>query len=608
MMPPFPKGPWITRESDTIEQCDHSTFDKEDSPVNKRRGHEGESPIDRWKNAVETLPAFLAAGQSSVALDTLGHLRMPRLLDKFDWQWANAPETGQLHRSHDHTSHGNEEDGILSSRQYHDTIRPTRSSSQNTAWNTASEKSTTTEHFYATEDDSATESLSISSHLDGPGLSESVTDKTWFHELCRVVNAVYSDWRNTRGSRAVRPDYRETDLGKRSRGDTGTQQQSAGKIDENGGGQSKKAGKRKVLNDNSRIGDDGRNDGSNDEDGIDINDRKRLRPEVPERRFACPFYKHDNVRHAGCLLRRLTRVRDVKQHLRCAHRRPPFCPVCGEEFVLQDRLEDHIRGRTCQEQDFDKPEGITEKQSRDLSGRVLSKATPTAQWFSIWDIVFPGEARPDSPFVYGAVERICHEFVPFYDCHALGIIETYFESRPPSTSSESVSDDIQRDSRLVYTVGRVVVADLARRMMEEDINDNASICMEASADQGQEETLSHAPSASVLIPERTLPGVVAPDEMASHLSNFTERNDTELINTFLSFHCAELSQEQRQTPEDTHDPTFFDPDVDPNVDPDVDQHVTGQLDHIQDGSAQLDQLPEYVEPLNLQLHGLWRQT
>lgn len=128
------------------------------------------------------------------------------------------------------------------------------------------------------------------------------------------------------------------------------------------------------------------------------------------RSFACPFYLYDRIRHSDCLNIRLKRLSDVRQHLlERAHYQVVHCPVCGVTFrgsiaEARRRRDAHIQDATCVPSSSPPNyPGITEDQERRI--REIARNTRTNQfnqvqrWFEIWDFLFPGEERPDSPFL-----------------------------------------------------------------------------------------------------------------------------------------------------------------------------------------------------------------
>lgn len=128
------------------------------------------------------------------------------------------------------------------------------------------------------------------------------------------------------------------------------------------------------------------------------------------RTFACPFYLRDRLRHSDCLNIRLTRLSDVRQHLlERAHNQVVHCPACGITFtgrtaVARGRRDVHVQAATCEPSPspFEYP-GITEDEEQRI--REIARNTRTTQytevqrWYMIWDFLFPGAQRPDSPFL-----------------------------------------------------------------------------------------------------------------------------------------------------------------------------------------------------------------
>jgi hypothetical protein len=116
-------------------------------------------------------------------------------------------------------------------------------------------------------------------------------------------------------------------------------------------------------------------------------------------RFACPFAKFDPFAHRDCYRYRLKRIRDVKQHLSRCHYAPIHCPVCGETFNCEEVRDNHIRARTCFPQELPSTDEITPEKQRLLRQRVSSKMKEEEQWYTVYEILFPGHPRPKSPYV-----------------------------------------------------------------------------------------------------------------------------------------------------------------------------------------------------------------
>ncbi|KAK8067424.1 hypothetical protein PG996_006536 [Apiospora saccharicola] len=119
------------------------------------------------------------------------------------------------------------------------------------------------------------------------------------------------------------------------------------------------------------------------------------------RQFLCPFFFQGRLGIAcDC---KFNRIGDVRQHLYRKHRQPIHCPICGHTFLTEQDSAAHITQDSCTEVAFNLA-GVT----RDQWGAICecAQAAPhtingrdVERWFAIWEILFPGEPRPPSPFV-----------------------------------------------------------------------------------------------------------------------------------------------------------------------------------------------------------------
>lgn len=125
------------------------------------------------------------------------------------------------------------------------------------------------------------------------------------------------------------------------------------------------------------------------------------------RLFTCPYVWYDPLVYQTCLKYKLKRIRDVKQHLQRVHKQPLFCPRCKTPFkgkAEQSQLNTHLQ---CTKEDICEvslakdPDGIDESQKKSLGQYPEAKKDLVAQWYTIWDIVFPGCQRspPESPYI-----------------------------------------------------------------------------------------------------------------------------------------------------------------------------------------------------------------
>ncbi|KAI1179822.1 hypothetical protein F4777DRAFT_401149 [Nemania sp. FL0916] len=117
--------------------------------------------------------------------------------------------------------------------------------------------------------------------------------------------------------------------------------------------------------------------------------------------LACPYFAKDHNRYLCCRKYELNRIRDVKQHLWRQHRRRLYCPVCYNtyDYDKEEERDEHIRAKQCTARAPAEIEGVTDKQQQMLRKRVNSNQTLEEQWYSIWEIVFPTIARPNSVYL-----------------------------------------------------------------------------------------------------------------------------------------------------------------------------------------------------------------
>ena len=133
--------------------------------------------------------------------------------------------------------------------------------------------------------------------------------------------------------------------------------------------------------------------------------------------LACPFYKHDPVRHRVCALSApFPDVRRVKQHVIVSHHAPIYCPICGEHFPSAVARDAHARERTCALVDLAAAdagiEGATEEQVEALLRRGCGRngggrddETVEEAWFRMWEVLFPGAPRPATAYLASPAER-----------------------------------------------------------------------------------------------------------------------------------------------------------------------------------------------------------
>ncbi|KAI1803065.1 hypothetical protein F4811DRAFT_572379 [Daldinia bambusicola] len=167
--------------------------------------------------------------------------------------------------------------------------------------------------------------------------------------------------------------------------------------------------------------------GDEDEDeDEDRNPKKRPRldrpVEVQPTFWACPFSKWKPLSYRKCCQYILKDISRVKQHLRRYHERPPYCPVCWEVFP-EDGFESHIQSRSCSPRPKADLEGVTSAQQKQLERRSDKQLTKPKQWYAIYDILFPGQKHPKSPYLESDLSSELLTFQVFMATDGLQIVQ-----------------------------------------------------------------------------------------------------------------------------------------------------------------------------------------
>ncbi|KAK7182742.1 hypothetical protein DPSP01_013925 [Paraphaeosphaeria sporulosa] len=127
--------------------------------------------------------------------------------------------------------------------------------------------------------------------------------------------------------------------------------------------------------------------------------RRKLDDQGP--RLACPFAKHDPLKHRQCFrYDKMDQISRLKQHLLRVHQLPIHCVRCSQTFSTESRRDSHLRSVPgCSIQPNQAHLGITETQKSQLAQRVSAKNSKEKNWYLIYEILFPGSPRPDTPFL-----------------------------------------------------------------------------------------------------------------------------------------------------------------------------------------------------------------
>ncbi|PMD16710.1 hypothetical protein NA56DRAFT_649272 [Hyaloscypha hepaticicola] len=197
----------------------------------------------------------------------------------------------------------------------------------------------------------------------------------------------------------------------------------------------------------------GRNNQDGSEEAGDSEDDERLpakrrrtskRAAGHQLSFACPFAKKSPLKYRGCYAYVLRRVRDVKQHLSRFHQLPIYCPRCTDTFEAEDERDEHIRASSCLVQhETITFEGVTRAQKILLGQRVSAKMTSSDQWFTIFDILFPGHTpRPKCAFINTELSIELEAFQDLMYAEGPRLISSAIRSSGLDiTAMENVEDD-----------------------------------------------------------------------------------------------------------------------------------------------------------------------
>ena len=159
--------------------------------------------------------------------------------------------------------------------------------------------------------------------------------------------------------------------------------------------------------------------------------------------FACPFWKMDPIRHMDCLTRRLTRIRDVKQHLQRKHYQGTFrCPICWKQFTILTDRDEHARLQSCKKLSLPRTgqhDFVSQEAQRLLKHRISRSATPENQWYAVWDILFLHKPRPNSPYLGAMLEEASGMIRGFWKRESTEIVRRVLETRLEHTGCDRTS-------------------------------------------------------------------------------------------------------------------------------------------------------------------------
>ncbi|KAF3807722.1 hypothetical protein GCG54_00007455 [Colletotrichum gloeosporioides] len=165
--------------------------------------------------------------------------------------------------------------------------------------------------------------------------------------------------------------------------------------------------------------------------------------------LACPFFQRNPDRNPTCLEHELKNMCDVRDHVWKHHRLPPYCPTCKMSFTLAIERDRHIVQRACQLQDNFPYEGVSEDQKQ-LISRTRTSHGERTQWLLIWDILFPKDHYPSSPYLRTGIGLKISQLRTFWHKHGL---ELLWDPR-----SETFPHDVLHDEQDLHQLSSDVLA------------------------------------------------------------------------------------------------------------------------------------------------------
>ncbi|KAH6676107.1 hypothetical protein F5X68DRAFT_264302 [Plectosphaerella plurivora] len=213
---------------------------------------------------------------------------------------------------------------------------------------------------------------------------------------------------------------------------------------------------------------DGENDGDQRTGGRTI---KRTKTTERNKKFACPYYKHDPIKHAHtrtCSGPGWDEVHRVKEHVYRRHELPQVkCNRCYEYFGDERDLEDHqrmdvpciVRERGA----MDPGQGFDEHQKMLLKSGKKSKLTEIERWKEVYSILFRipiDSPEMPSPF-YDASDLTRAETTTVITSNDFKAYMSYCRREAPKAVRQALESEVDREygiieDRMRHSMVRVV--------------------------------------------------------------------------------------------------------------------------------------------------------
>lgn len=186
--------------------------------------------------------------------------------------------------------------------------------------------------------------------------------------------------------------------------------------------------------------------------------RQKQPQETPQQKnFACPFWTSSPVQHRGCFSHSLTTVSRVKQHLFRKHVIKFYCQRCMSIFETSEEHSSHVMQpplSMCTPNPGASLDGISPEQGRELSRKSKQKGISDAdKWFEIWEMLFPGRSRPNSPYIDAQLTAGCAMFQEYVVLAGPDLIVQAVESSSAISMSHATEDGRREVLRRVISAG-----------------------------------------------------------------------------------------------------------------------------------------------------------
>lgn len=215
--------------------------------------------------------------------------------------------------------------------------------------------------------------------------------------------------------------------------------------------------------------------------------------------LACPFFKLDSIKYSSCRNHRFPKVKDVKRHLHKKHTKPCtayYCIPCKANFRSEKILIRHLKQNSGCSVERGLPNCISEQQQQALRRKSRRGKPQKSQWYAIWDTIFPGLRRPDSPFLKSELEETLAEFRKFWGEEGPALVAATVPSIPSHGSLGRTHQDVF-DSLVHSTLDQ-----FERKMIDAYNDDSAQQSFLVSSEQG-------------ILPVRSQPESITPRSVAS---------------------------------------------------------------------------------------------